>query len=62
MSQTSLRAGVAQTDITPPVGIEMGGFGRRQQPSVGVYDPLFVKVLLLDDGHHRVGIVSCDVL
>lgn len=62
MRTPSLLAGVAQIDITPPVGLEMGGFGRRVQPSVGVHDPLFAKALLLDDGHTRVVIVSCDLL
>jgi hypothetical protein len=61
-SKSLLKAGIAQVDITPPIGIEMGGFSARVQPSIGIYDPLFVKVLLLDDGHDPVGIVSCDLM
>jgi hypothetical protein len=57
-----LRAGVAEGNITPPLGIEMGGFGRRVQPAVEVRDPLFAKALILENDGERVGIVSCDLL
>lgn len=44
-----MRAGVAQVDITPPIGVELSGFVAREQPSVGVNDPLYSKGLYLDD-------------
>lgn len=62
MSQVQLHAGFHQQDITPPAGLDMGGFALRPQPSAGIYDPLFTKALILDDGHTRVAIVSCDLL
>ena len=42
-----LRAGVAKVDITPPVGIPMGGFAARPARSQGIHDPLYAKALAL---------------
>jgi neutral ceramidase len=47
---TTLRAGAASADITPPPGGMMDGYGSRLTPSQGVHDPLFARVLVLDDG------------
>ncbi|MCX7919390.1 MAG: neutral/alkaline non-lysosomal ceramidase N-terminal domain-containing protein [bacterium] len=55
-------AGVAKTDITPPVGIELTGYIGRQQPSVGIHDPLFAKAIVLADGNTKLALVSCDLL
>ena len=57
-----LRAGVSVLDITPPIGLELGGLGLRQQPSVGILDALFAKALVVEDDDVRVAIVSCDLL
>ncbi|MFB3896766.1 MAG: neutral/alkaline non-lysosomal ceramidase N-terminal domain-containing protein [bacterium] len=57
-----LQAGTAKIDITPPVGIELTGFIYRQQPSVGVHDPLFAKAVVIDDGTTQLALVSCDLL
>ena len=59
---TSLRAGVARIDITPPVGVDLTGFIARQNPSVGVRDPLYARALVLDDDDQQVALVSCDLL
>ncbi|MBI2914082.1 MAG: neutral/alkaline non-lysosomal ceramidase N-terminal domain-containing protein [Chloroflexi bacterium] len=61
---TSLRAGAATVDITPPVGGLMDGYGARRQPSQGVHDPLMARVLALDYGgpERQCAIVSCDLL
>jgi neutral ceramidase len=45
---TSLRAGVASVDITPPPGGIMDGYGSRLTPSQGTHDPLFARILTLD--------------
>jgi neutral ceramidase len=60
---SGLLAGAAVVDITPPAGGLMDGYGDRTQPSQGVHDPLFGRVLLLDyDGGDRCAIVGCDLL
>jgi hypothetical protein len=57
-----LQAGVATTDITPPVGYAMWGYGaRHDKPSVGVLDPLHARALVLDTGGERIAIVALDL-
>ncbi len=59
----SLLAGAATVDITPPTGGLMDGYGARLQPSHGVHDPLFARVLVLDyGGGQQCAIVGCDLL
>jgi neutral ceramidase len=43
-------AGWAEVDITPPLGISMGGRGGGDTASTQVIDPLFAQVLCLRDG------------
>jgi hypothetical protein len=61
-SSKGLRVGVAQIDITPPVGMAMTGFIARMGDSIGVHDPLYAKALVFDDGEQRAALVICDVL
>lgn len=59
---TTLRAGAARVEITPPVGQDLTGFLARENPSIGVRDPLYARVLVLDDGDRQIALVSCDLL
>lgn len=44
------RAGFAKVSLTPPLGIEMGGYGiYLQRRATSVHDDLFVRVLWLED-------------
>ncbi|HEX4486064.1 MAG TPA: neutral/alkaline non-lysosomal ceramidase N-terminal domain-containing protein [Terriglobales bacterium] len=56
-----LKGGVARTDITPPVGMDMWGFGARQFPSQGTIDPLYARVLVLEGSGKRMAIVALDL-
>jgi hypothetical protein len=57
-----LRAGAAKVDVTPPLGGPMWGYGgRRDLPSVGVFDPLFARALVLEAGKERLALVSLDL-
>jgi len=53
-------ASVSVVDITPPMGIELGGgaFG----PATGVLHPLSAKAVMLAGGDERIIVVSCDLL
>ena len=49
-----MQAGVIEIDITPPLGVELAGYG----PDLGrfsqdIHDPLMAQVLVLDDGQRR---------
>ena len=57
------RAGWAQTDITPPLGLAMGGRGSRFTPGAAVLDPLMAQALVLEDaGGNRLLWISMDLL
>ncbi len=55
-----LRGGCAKVSITPPIGIPLiGSYGK---PSESILDDLYVRAMVLDDGHTMVAIVSADLL
>jgi hypothetical protein len=57
-----LRAGAAQTDITPPIGFPMWGYAaRHDKPSQGVLDPLRARALVLATDQERIALVSLDL-
>lgn len=60
-AQAGLRAGVARADITPPPGVDLWGYFDRSGPATGTLDPLYARVLVLDDGRHAVAIVTLDL-
>jgi neutral ceramidase len=56
-----LRAGVARTTITPPLGSPLVGFADRGD-STGCHDELTATALVLESGQLRVALVACDLL
>ena len=44
------QAGWAEVDITPPLGLPMGGRGPRYAPGNEILDPLMAQALVLEDG------------
>ena len=56
------KVGVSKVNITPPIGIDLTGFGFRDRPSEGIHDELYAKALVLDNGKEKVAIVTCDLL
>ena len=44
------QAAAAKADITPADLVDLWGYGDRSGPAIGTHDPLYAKVLLLDDG------------
>jgi hypothetical protein len=57
-----LKAGAARTDITPPIGYPMWGYGARHDaPCAGVLDPLLARALVLASGNERLALVSLDL-
>ena len=57
-----LNVGTASVCITPPIGLELTGFGGRPSGSVGVHDDLYAKALVVDDGAAKVAWVTTDLL
>lgn len=57
-----MNAGVAQIDITPPIGTDLTGYIARGGPATGVHDPVYAKALVLDNGETQVALLTVDVL
>ena len=61
--EVELKAGVAEVNITPPIGIRQVGFEEREgRPSIGIHDELYAKALVLKSGRERTVIVSTDTV
>lgn len=57
-----LHAGAAQTDITPPLGFPMWGYGARHDAaSQGVLDPLRARAVVLKVDAEHIALVSLDL-
>ena len=56
-----LKAGAAQTNITPPLGTHLAG-SLKARRATEVHDELHAKALVLDDGHTQLAFVICDVI
>ena len=62
MSPIEFRAGVAEVDITPPMGVEMCGYGPYEKRTCGeVLDPLFARALWLQGQGGDLVIISADL-
>jgi neutral ceramidase len=57
-----LRAGWSSTDITPPVGVDLCGFGNRAGPSEAVHDSLQAKAICAADGERSVALITADLI
>ena len=56
----TLRVGVAKVDITPANLTHLNPMGYGTQTDV--HDPIFARVLIIDNGHDSVAIVSLDLI
>ncbi len=61
VSTAQLTAGVAVTDITPPVNYRMSGYF-RERLSTGTSNPLAAKAVVLRQGNESAALVSCDII
>lgn len=57
-------AGFAKTNINPPDGLHLAGYGGRDvaAPASGIHDDLFVSALWFDHGGEKVLLLSYDLL
>lgn len=58
---SSLRAGVAQADITPEPGLRMWGYSNRTAAATGTLDPLLARVLVIESDQRRLALVTLDL-
>lgn len=58
-----MRAGFGKSELTPPMGVELAGYGYYLgRCARSVRDPLYARALMLQDGAMRTLIVCCDLL
>lgn len=57
-----LLAGAAAANITPEIGIPMGGYSARQGTASGVHDRLFARTVVFSDGLTKLVISVCDLV
>lgn len=58
----TLEAGVARVDITPPNGLLLEGYPGSGRVAMGVRDPLYARVLVLQVGTQRLALVDVDLI
>lgn len=56
-----MKIGFAKTEITPPMGTELGGYA-GYRPCAGVHDPLWCKAVVLEQDGVRVALLAMDLL
>lgn len=56
-----LRVGLAEADITPPVGFPMAGY-YHERLAEGAIDPLKAKAIVFRDEHTAAALVVCDLI
>lgn len=57
----TMRIGFSKSDITPPLGTELGGYA-GYRPCSGVHDPLYCKAIVLEQDGVRYALVVMDLL
>ena len=56
-----MKIGFARTEITPPAGIELGGYA-GYRPCSGVHDPLYCKAVVLEQKGLRYALLVLDLM
>ncbi len=56
-----LRLGVAQVDISPPIGAPLAGYYYNRD-ATGIHDPLHVKAMVLEQGGVKIALAALDLV
>jgi len=58
----AMKAAAKSVDITPPVGLPIGGNVRQDNISRGIHDSLYCNILILEDGKNKVCFLNVDLI
>ena len=56
----AIKVGVGKTEITPTEPMRLYGYAARTEPSIGIYDALYCRTVVFDDGATQAVVVSLD--
>lgn len=56
------RAAAGRVAVTPPRDLSLWGYSSRATEATGVLDPLYARVLVLDDGTTRLALCTLDLV
>jgi neutral ceramidase len=59
---SGLEVGLAEVNITPPIGISLCGFGHRKNVAEAIHDDLFARALVLSHNGVRLAVVTADII
>ncbi|MBO9615353.1 MAG: neutral/alkaline non-lysosomal ceramidase N-terminal domain-containing protein [Dyadobacter sp.] len=63
MAADTLQAGWAKVNITPASPTPTAGYGnRRGRPYTAVHDSVYVRAMVIDNGHTKAAIIAADLL
>ena len=62
LQAAEIEAGTARAEITPPAGLEMGGYGARKGVAKGAHDPLYATVLVLKSADQSLALITFDLV
>ena len=58
-----MKVGFASIDITPPLGVELCGYGYfLERRAEGVLDPLYARAVLIQQGEKIILLINCDLI
>lgn len=59
---TALKGGWSKESITANAEIYIAGYGLRDNPASAVHDSIYVRTIVLDNGLHKVAMITMDLL
>jgi len=62
MSMPTLKAGIAQVDVSPPEGVQLQGYPYQTRENTGIHDPLYADCLVLENGETSVALITADLV
>jgi len=63
IASAEFKAGVAEVDITAPIGTPLAGYGARWgRPSTGIHDPVYARALYMSDGETPAVMIASDLI
>ena len=57
-----LKAAMTRVDITPPQGLELGGYPHYPRHNTGAHDPLYATCMYLENNGTEIAMVTLDIL